>query len=63
MTVSKLGDTPTQLQTINKVNEIIDNMAPTITVDQTYDPTSTNAQSGVAIAGASFTKVTYRVWS
>lgn len=24
------------------------------TVDQTYDPTSANAQSGVAIAGASF---------
>ena len=29
------------------------------TVDQTYDPTSTNAQSGVAIAGAGFTTTTF----
>lgn len=35
----------------NKINEIIDNMASTITIDQTYDGTSANPQSGVAIAG------------
>lgn len=31
-------------------------LTPTVTVDQTYDGTSANAQSGVAIAGAGFLK-------
>lgn len=51
MTVGKLilpaKDNAVQL----KINEIIDNMSGTITVDQIYNPTSQNPQSGVAIAG------------
>ena len=54
MTVSKLTNPPSQNGVINKINEIIDNFPAGTTVDQTYDPTSANAQSGVAIAGAGF---------
>ena len=60
MTVNKLTLPSKDNAVQNKVNEIIDNLP---TVDQTYNASSTNAQSGVAIAGAGFTKVTYRVWS
>ena len=56
MSVNKFTDSPTQLETIQKINEIIDNLGGGGgIVDQTYDPTSTNAQSGVAIASAGFT--------
>lgn len=54
--VNKLITPPTQQAQIDKINEIIDNLGGggSGTVDQTYDATSTNAQSGVAIAGAGF---------
>lgn len=52
MTVTKLTDNVQPLDEVNKINEIIDNLGST--ADQTYDSTSTNAQSGVAIAGAKF---------
>lgn len=54
MTVNKLTYPAKENAVQEKINEIIDNMAGTITVDQTYDGTSTNPQSGVAIAGAKF---------
>ena len=65
MTVSKLTNPPSQNGVINKINEIIDNFPAGTTVDQTYDPTSANAQSGTAVAQAIATKtvVTFRDWS
>ena len=39
------------------IKDYVDNHSGGGTVDQTYDPTSANAQSGVAIAGAGFGKV------
>ena len=48
----------TNIKTINNISLLgsgnIDIQGGGGTVDQTYDPTSTNAQSGVAIAGAHF---------
>ena len=52
--VDKITNPPSQKGVIDKINEVIDNMGGTITVDQTYDGTSTNPQSGTAIAGAKF---------
>lgn len=52
--VDKITTAPTDNTVVNKINEIIDNMGGTITVDQTYDGTSSNPQSGVAINGAKF---------
>lgn len=54
MTVNKLTYPAKENAVQEKINEIIDNMAGTITVDQTYDGTSSNPQSGVAINGAKF---------
>lgn len=51
MTVNKL-QLPAKNNAIQlKINEIIDNLGGGGAVDQTYDPTSVNAQSGVAILG------------
>lgn len=47
--VDKITQPASQLDLIEKVNEIIDD---TITVDQTYNASSTNAQSGTAVADA-----------
>lgn len=66
MTVSKLTNPPSQKGVIDKINEVIDNLGGGgTTVDQTYDPTSANAQSGTAVAQAIATKtvVTFRDWS
>lgn len=52
--VDKITNAPTQNELIDKVNEVIDNLGGGGAVDQTYDATSTNAQSGVAINGAGF---------
>lgn len=54
MAVNKLTSPISQNDLINKTNEIIDNLGGGGTVDQIYDPTSANAQSGVAINGAGF---------
>ena len=44
----------------NETPDANGNVSLTIpTVDQTYNSSSTNAQSGVAIAGAGFTKTTF----
>lgn len=51
MTVSKITTPPSQKGVIDKINEVIDNLGGSITVDQTYDGTSANPQSGVAIEG------------
>ena len=54
MTIDKLPYPAQQNETVQKINEIIDNFPSGTVVDQVYDPTSANAQSGVAIAGANF---------
>lgn len=51
MTVNKLTYPAKENAVQEKINEIIDNLGASITVDQTYDGTSANPQSGVAIAG------------
>lgn len=51
MTVNKLTYPAKENAVQEKINEIIDNLGASITVDQTYDGTSSNPQSGVAIAG------------
>ena len=61
MTVNKLSLPSTDNAVQNKVNEIIDNLGGT--VDQTYSPTSTNAQSGTAVAEALTKSVIYRDWT
>ena len=53
MSVSKLLDDITPLDQVAKINEIVDNL---VVVDQTYSASSTNAQSGTAVAGAVSTK-------
>jgi hypothetical protein len=53
MTVNKLSLPAKENAVQQKINEIIDNLDDG-TVDQTYDPTSANAQSGIAISGAGF---------
>lgn len=63
MTVNKLTLPSTDNAVQNKINEIIDNMGGTITVDQTYNPTSTNPQSGTAVAEALTKSVIYRDWT
>ena len=52
--VDKITGPITPLGEINKINEIIDNLGSDVTVDQTYNASSANAQSGVAINGAKF---------
>lgn len=47
--VNKLTLPAKQNDVVNKVNELVDNIP---IVDQTYDNTSTNAQSGVAVGSA-----------
>lgn len=54
MTVQKLNLPAKENAVQLKINEIIDNLGGGGTVDQVYDGTSANAQSGVAIAGANF---------
>lgn len=51
--------------TVNQGSNTTINLDQGGTVDQTYDATSTNAQSGTAVAGAIATKtlVTFREWS
>ena len=61
MTVNKITTPPSQKGVIDKINEVIDNLGGT--VDQTYNPTSTNAQSGTAVAGAIAQSVIIRTWS
>ena len=61
MTVNKLTLPSTDNAVQNKINEIIDNLGGT--VDQTYDPTSTNAQAGTAVAEALTKSVIYRDWT
>ena len=51
MTVNKITTPPSQKGVIDKINEVIDNLGGN-SVDQTYNPTSTNAQSGTAVAEA-----------
>lgn len=51
MTVNKLTLPAKENAVQSKINEIIDNFPTSTTVDQTYDGTSANAQSGVAING------------
>ena len=53
MSVSKLVSNITPLDQIAKINEVIDDL---VVVDQTYDASSTNPQSGTAVAGAISTK-------
>ena len=50
--VDKITTAPTDNTVVDKINEVIDNMGGTIIVDQTFDGTSANAQSGVAVQGA-----------
>lgn len=51
MAVNKLTLPAKENAVQSKINEIIDNFPSGTTVDQTYDGTSANAQSGVAING------------
>jgi len=53
MTISKITNAPSPNGVINKINEIIDGLGGggTIVVDQTFDGTSINPQSGIAIEG------------
>lgn len=44
------------------IKDYVDNNTGS-TVDQTYDPASTNAQSGTAVAGAIAQSVIIRTWS
>lgn len=62
MSVSKLVNNITPLDQVAKINEIIDNL---VEVDQTYSASSTNAQSGVAVASALNEKssVTFIDWT
>ena len=48
--------TVTSVNGIQPINGNVALTIPTVTVDQTFDGTSTNAQSGVAIEGAGFLK-------
>lgn len=53
-TTSSLGLVQPDGTTITINNGVISSSGGSITVDQTYNPTSANAQSGVAINGANF---------
>ena len=63
MTVNKLSLPAKENAVQNKINEIIDNLSGSITVDQTYNSSSSNAQSGTAVEDALDESLIIRDWT